>query len=123
MPSPPTSLGRMRDQLEEGGTRPHMLGSRRRRIGELLTAEESAVAVVPVSLAERHNVLPLRHDPDGALVLAVADPTDVVAIEDVRLATGTRTLRLVVAPSSVIARGREQAYSLDQRAGQLLEQL
>jgi type II secretory ATPase GspE/PulE/Tfp pilus assembly ATPase PilB-like protein len=173
----------MRDQLEDGGTRPPPLGSRRRRIGELLIAEgtitatqleqalegrahtaygrerlgeavvrlglasdediaralahqlgyefvaqrlvadESAIAVVPVSLAERHNVLPLRYDPDGALVLAVADPTDVVAIDDVRLATGARTLRLVVAPSSTIAKGREHAYSLDQRTGQLLEQL
>jgi type IV pilus assembly protein PilB len=173
----------MRDQIEEDGTQRQMLGSKRRRIGELLVAEgtinasqledalaqraptaygrerlgetivrlgfasdediaramahqlgyefmsqrlvseDSAVAVVPVSLAERHNVLPLRHDPDGALVLAVADPTDVVAIDDVRLATGARTLRLVVAPSSVIGRSREQAYSLDRRAGQLMDQI
>ena len=173
----------MRDQIEEDGTPRHMLGSKRRRIGELLTAEgiinaaqltqalerrvqtaygrerlgeavvrlgfaseediaralasqlgyeyvshriaaeESAVAVVPVSLAERHNVLPMRLDPDGALVLAVADPTDVVAIDDVRLATGARSVHLVVAPSSVISRSREQAYSLDRRAGQLLDEI
>ena len=92
-------------------------------VAQRLVADDDAVAVVPVSLAERHNVLPLRHDTDGALVLAVSDPTDVVAIDDVRLATGARTLRLVVAPSSVIKRGREQAYNLDQRAGELLEQI
>jgi type IV pilus assembly protein PilB len=92
-------------------------------VAHRLAADEDAVAVVPVSLADRHNVLPLRHDPDGALVLAVADPTDVVAIDDVRLATGARTLRLVVAPASVIARGRENAYNLDQQAGELLEKI
>lgn len=88
-----------------------------------LTSSDQASSLVPASLAARHNVLPLRTDPDGALVLAVADPTDVVAIDDVRLATGSRSIRLVVAPSSVIARGREQAYNLDQRAGELIGQL
>jgi type IV pilus assembly protein PilB len=92
-------------------------------VSQRLVSDDSAVAVVPASLAERHNVLPLRHDPDGTLVLAVADPTDVVAIDDIRLATGARTLRLVVAPVSAIARGREHAYSLDQRAGELLGQI
>src|SRR5690606_12307728 len=56
-------------------------------------------------------------------VLAVADPTDVVAIDDVRLATGARSLRLIVSPASVIRRGRENAYNLDQRTGELLEQI
>ena len=91
-------------------------------VTQRLIADSDAVAVVPASLAARHNVLPLRHDGDGALVLAVADPTDVVAIDDLRLATGARTIRLVVAPASVITRGREQAYSLDQR-GDLIDQL
>jgi type IV pilus assembly protein PilB len=173
----------MREQTEETSGRPSALGSRRRRIGELLIAEgtitatqlqqaldgrvqtahgrerlgeaiirlgfasdediaralarqlgyeyvtqrlvaqDDAVAVVPASLAARHNVLPLRQESDGTLVLAVADPTDVVAIDDIRLATSARGLRLVIAPSSVIARGREHAYSLDQRTTELLEQI
>ncbi|HSK95678.1 MAG TPA: ATPase, T2SS/T4P/T4SS family [Euzebyales bacterium] len=92
-------------------------------VTQRLVADEAAVALVPASLAERHNVLPLRISPDGTLLLAVADPTDVVAIDDVRLATSARGLRLVIAPWSVITRGREQAYNLDQRTSELIEQI
>ncbi|MBW3606153.1 MAG: Flp pilus assembly complex ATPase component TadA [Actinobacteria bacterium] len=90
---------------------------------ERLVAGPDAVAVVPGSLAERHNVLPLRYEPDGTLVLAMADPTDVVAVDDVRMATGARALHVVVAPASAIRRGREQAYSLDRRAEELIDEI
>ncbi len=92
-------------------------------VTQRLVPEPDAVAVVPGSLAARHNVLPLQHQPDGTLVLAMADPTDVVAVDDVRLATGARALALVVAPASAIQRGREQAYSLDRRTEELLDKI
>lgn len=92
-------------------------------VSQRLVSGPDAVAVVPESLAARHNVLPLRREPDGSLVLAMADPTDVVAVDDVRLATGTQTLHLVVAPASAIRRGREQAYSLDHRTEELIDEI
>ena len=88
-----------------------------------LVAGPEAISMVPVSLAERHNVLPLRREADGTLVLAVADPTDVVAVDDVRLATGAPGIRLAVAPASAIQRGREQAYSLDRRTEELIDEI
>ncbi len=92
-------------------------------VDQRLVAGPEVVAVVPASLAERHNILPLRLEPDGTLVLAVTDPTDVVAADDVRLATGARALKLVVAAASAIRRGREQAYSLDRRAEELIDEI
>ena len=43
----------------------------------------SAVALVPVALLRRHNVLPIGRDGDRLLV-AMADPRDVLAIDDIR---------------------------------------
>jgi type IV pilus assembly protein PilB len=41
------------------------------------------VSLVPVQLLRRHNVLPVGRDGDR-LLLAMADPQDVLALDDVR---------------------------------------
>jgi type IV pilus assembly protein PilB len=68
---------------------------------------------VPARLAERHDVLPLGFDEDGALVLATADPSDVVALDDVRMAAGVRSVRPVVATVSALTVARRRAYRAD----------
>ena len=80
-----------------------------------------AIALLPGRLAERHGVLPLRLD-GGRLVVATADPADLVALDDVRTAAGVRSLEPVVATASAIDRSRRRAYRQDQ-AGEALEEL
>ncbi len=47
----------------------------------------SAVALVPAAVCRRHTVLPVGYD-EGKLVLAMADPANVFAVDDVRSITG-----------------------------------
>ena len=55
----------------------------------------SAVGRVPAAICRRHTVLPVGFD-DGRLVLAMADPGNVFALDDVRSMTGL-DVRAVVA--------------------------
>ncbi|WP_167050543.1 ATPase, T2SS/T4P/T4SS family [Salinibacterium sp. ZJ77] len=48
--------------------------------------DHSAVALVPMPLLRRHAVLPIGRDGES-LMLAMADPQDVVALDDIRAAT------------------------------------
>jgi type IV pilus assembly protein PilB len=68
---------------------------------------------VPGRLAERHDLLPLGFDDDGALVVATADPSDVVALDDVRMAAGVRSVRPVVTTSAALTLARRRAYRAD----------
>ncbi len=61
-----------------------------------------AASLVPESLARRHGVLPIGFADDGTLRLAMSDPADVLAVDDVRTVTGHR-IQPVVATSDDIA--------------------
>ncbi len=56
----------------------------------------TAAAMIPVSLARRHRLLGIAID-DEEIVVAVTDPGDVLAIDDVRAATGRQVRPVVVA--------------------------
>jgi len=72
-------------------------------------AEPAAAARIPMALAERHDVLPLRLEGD-TLYLAMSDPSDVAALDDVRLTAEVRTVRPVVATSDALTQARRRAY-------------
>jgi len=63
---------------------------------------------VPSEFALRHQVLPLQQD-DTRLVVAVADPFDVTALDDLRLLTGCE-ITPVLASSAEISEAIEQFY-------------
>jgi type IV pilus assembly protein PilB len=79
---------------------------------DAVRAEPEAIDRLPARLAQRHEVLPLRLE-GGSLVLATADPTDLVALDDVRLVAGVRTVRPVVATSGQLAAARRRAYAAE----------
>jgi type IV pilus assembly protein PilB len=83
--------------------------------------DPAAIELLPPRLAQRHEVLPVRLE-DGVLVLATADPTDLVALDDVRLATGVRTVRPIIATVRQLATARRRAYAAD-AAQDLLDDL
>jgi type IV pilus assembly protein PilB len=56
----------------------------------------AAAAKIPVSMSRRHRVLGIAID-DEEIVVAVADPGDVLALDDVRAATGLLVRPVVVA--------------------------
>ncbi|MEG1346300.1 MAG: hypothetical protein RSC78_06175, partial [Acidaminococcaceae bacterium] len=49
--------------------------------------EEEAIAAIPLFLAERYNILPIRKE-GTHLVVAMNDPTNFYAIDDVRMVSG-----------------------------------
>ena len=59
------------------------------------------VRLLPRMVAERVGVLPLSRD-GRTLTIAMADPTNVLAIDDVRLYTGAALVHVVVAPESQV---------------------
>jgi type IV pilus assembly protein PilB len=67
--------------------------------------DRTAVAAVSGAACKRHNVLPVGFE-DGSLVLAMADPGDVFAIDDIRAAA-----RMTVAP--VVAEPDDLAAAID----------
>lgn len=73
--------------------------------------DPEVVSLLPMTEAERHDVLPLRLS-DGTLHLAMSDPSDVAVLDDVRLATGVRRVRPVVATTEALRRARRRAYRL-----------
>ncbi|HEY0486263.1 MAG TPA: ATPase, T2SS/T4P/T4SS family [Mycobacteriales bacterium] len=64
--------------------------------------DTSAVALVPVAVCRRHTALPIGHE-DGKLLVAMADPANVFAIDDIRSITGLEVRALVATRSDVTA--------------------
>jgi type IV pilus assembly protein PilB len=75
----------------------------------------SASRLVPRAVAERYSVLGIDYS-DGRLTLAMADPTDVVALDDVRLYSKARVIVPVVATEASIKENLNRAWSLEEDA-------
>ncbi len=76
------------------------------------------VRLLPRSVAERTNVLVLDRSPAG-LVVAASDPTNVLALDDVRLYTRSAELQVLVATDSQIRDQIARAWSLGQDSAQV----
>jgi type IV pilus assembly protein PilB len=78
--------------------------------------DADAVALLPSSLARRYGAVPIRFLDDGALLVAVSDPTNVVHADDLRLALGVPIRVGVAAADAVtaaITRADAQEIELD----------
>jgi type IV pilus assembly protein PilB len=83
--------------------------------------DASAVAAVPETTARRHNCIPVRFDDDGRLILAMADPANVVAVDDIRAMT-KKDVRTVVATKADVVAAMNRHYRLDRTAETLAEE-
>jgi type IV pilus assembly protein PilB len=63
--------------------------------------DPAATSLIPENLAKRYKALPIGFDDDGKLVVAMSDPANVLAIDDIRTLTG-KELRPVVATAADI---------------------
>lgn len=77
-----------------------------------ISPDPLALARVPARLAERHQLVPIRYA-DGLLSIAMADATDVVAVDDVRVAAKVRSVQRLAAAASDVERLRRRAYRAD----------
>ncbi len=77
---------------------------------------------IPSSLAERHLVLPL-YDGADSVTVACVDPTNIVALDDVRVAVGARRLTIVVLPAAVLRRLISEVFGVEGISHGLIENL
>ncbi|HWH33629.1 MAG TPA: ATPase, T2SS/T4P/T4SS family [Egibacteraceae bacterium] len=92
--------------------------------GDILPMDEAVAHVIPAAIAQRHDVVATGRDPDGTLVVAFADPTNIVALDDVRLATGVRRIRRIVASRQAVQAAMRKVYGFDQQSAvELLDSL
>ena len=82
--------------------------------------DASAIALVPEATARRHSCIPVRFE-DDKLVLAMADPANVVAVDDIRALT-KRDVRTVVATKVDVQGAINRLYRLDSAAETLAEE-
>jgi type IV pilus assembly protein PilB len=83
--------------------------------------DASAVATLPEQTARRHNCIPVRFEDDGRLVIAMADPANVVAVDDIRAIT-KREIKTVVATKADVMAAMNRHYRLDHAAETLVEE-
>jgi len=62
--------------------------------------DPKAVALAPAHLARQHVCVPIRRS-KNTLWLAMANPMDLIAIEDIELATALRVEPVVAKPASI----------------------
>ena len=83
--------------------------------------DSGAVSLVPASLARRFSLLPLQFAGDS-LVVAMVDPGNVVAIDDVRSVT-RRQVKIVVAERSDLLQALDRYYRADDELTSLSTEL
>ncbi|MDI6895661.1 MAG: GspE/PulE family protein [Bacillota bacterium] len=103
---------RLGEILVSGGlVRPDQLAdalARGEGLGRARLADTPPVPGVPEALVRRHQVFPFARD-GNVLYVAMADPSDVVALDDLRLATGCQVVSEVASPEEV-ARAVQRWY-------------
>jgi type IV pilus assembly protein PilB len=67
---------------------------------ELFSIEESVIRLIPQEVAEKYSVLPLSRV-GATLTLAMVDPTNVFAMDDIKFMTGLNIEPVVVSEASV----------------------
>ncbi len=81
--------------------------------------DRAALALVPLATATRHTVLPIGFD-NGMPVIAMANPTDVVAMDDLRSIIG-RSFKPVVATRSQLLTFTRILYRPDAEVAEVAE--
>jgi type IV pilus assembly protein PilB len=82
--------------------------------------DPSAIALVSESVARKHNCIPIGFDEDR-LVVAMADPANILALDDIRAMT-KRDVKSVVATKAEILAAIGRHYRIDRTAESLVEE-
>ena len=80
--------------------------------GELEGVDPKVIAAVPTKIVQKHMVFPLTLSTDGRILrLAMSDPTNLPALDEVSFATGLR-IDPVVAPEILLVYAIEKNYDV-----------
>jgi len=88
---------------------------------DTMAIDPSVVKLVPQSFAEKKHILPVELEED-TLTIAMSDPTDVMAIDDVRARTGYR-VRTVISTESSISEHLQKYYHIDQAIYEIMQEV
>src|SRR5205085_4551285 len=83
------------------------------------TIDGSVAAIVSESLARRYQAIPVCWE-DGKLVIAMADPSNVFAVDDIRAIAGAE-VRTVVATASQIIETIERFYRTEGEVDEIMQ--
>ncbi|MDO9556765.1 MAG: ATPase, T2SS/T4P/T4SS family [Coriobacteriia bacterium] len=73
--------------------------------------DANAVAIVPRELANRYTLMPVEIDEDNHLIVAMADPQNVLALDDLRILTGYE-IRPAISTKDAILAAIEDYYKV-----------
>jgi type IV pilus assembly protein PilB len=79
-----------------------------------ITLDPEVSRLLPRSVAERHLLMPIRRNDEGQVTIACADPTNVVAVDDVKVYIAGAQLKLVVATESQLRDLLARTWSLSE---------
>ncbi|MCD6288682.1 MAG: Flp pilus assembly complex ATPase component TadA [Candidatus Hydrogenedentes bacterium] len=88
---------------------------------DTIAIDPSVVKLIPQKFAEKARILPIELN-EGRLTIAMADPTDVIAIDDVRVRTGY-LIRTVISTESSIIEHLQKYYHLDQAIYEVMQEV
>jgi type IV pilus assembly protein PilB len=83
--------------------------------------DRSAVLTIPEAVARKHCLIPIQRQ-GGKIKVAIADPLNYEAIEEVRMLTGAMILPLIAAKSEIEEAIRKH-YRLEDSMGKLLDEI
>lgn len=83
--------------------------------------EPKVINLIPQRIAEQHTVLPLRIE-GNRLIVAMADPLDYFAIDELRMSTGFR-IEPALASKEELLRAIQRHYGLQENVDQIMQNL
>lgn len=83
--------------------------------------ETKVINLIPQKLAEKHTVIPIRVD-GNKLVLAMADPMDYFAIDELRMTTGLR-IEPAIASKDELLRAIKRYYGMQESVDQIMSNI
>src|ERR1019366_658159 len=100
-----TDIGKVLVQLGMVGEREVLQAKAQERgVGfvdlDRITIESNAINAVPERIVKSHNVIPVKKDPD-VLYLAMTNPDNIQASDDVRMASGMRVVPVLAVPGAI----------------------
>jgi len=87
-----------------------------------VTADEQALGLVREDLARKYVALPIEVEGRSSLTIAMADPLNVAALEDLRFHSGM-FIRPVLAYPSAIAEGIDRYYHIDRSVDEVISSI
>ena len=84
-----------------------------------VTVDREAVGLVPEKVLRKHEALPLRTE-GRSLVVAMSDPTNLYALDDLRMISGRRVLPVVVTEDD-LRRHLNVAFSTEEQVADVIE--